>query len=80
MDNFIDELAPLNILDKLDKGPNIDPNNNYKLFARLIKYAREKYIPRVKVRYQKIKHKRPDGLQMAYKWVIKLYQHKRSVI
>ena len=28
MDNFIDESASLNILDKLDKGPNIDPNNN----------------------------------------------------
>ena len=66
MDNYIDELASLNILDKLDKGPNIDPNNNYELFARLIKYAREKYIPRVKVRYQKIKHKRPNDLQMGH--------------
>ena len=36
MDNFIDELASLNILDKLDKGPNIDPNNNYELVAQLI--------------------------------------------
>ena len=33
MGNFIDELASLNILDKLDKGPNIDHNNNYELFA-----------------------------------------------
>ena len=62
MDNFIDELASLNILDKLDKGPNIDPNNNYELFAQLIKYAREKHIPRVKVRYQKKKHKRSKWL------------------
>ena len=60
--NFIDELASLNILDKLDKGQNIDPNNNYELFAQLIKYAREKYIPRVKVRYQKKKHKRSKWL------------------
>ena len=62
MDNFIDELASLNIIDKLDKGPNIDPNNNYELFAQLIKYAREKHIPRVKVRYQKKKHKRSKWL------------------
>ena len=62
MDNFIDELASLNILDKLDKGQNIDPNNNYELFAQLIKYAREKHIPRVKVRYQKKKHKRSKWL------------------
>ena len=33
MDNFIDELASLNILDKLDKGQNIDLNNNYELFC-----------------------------------------------
>ena len=57
MDNFIDELASLNILDKLDKGSNIDPNNNYELFTQLMKYDREKHIPRVKVRYQKKKHK-----------------------
>ena len=49
-----------NILDKLDKGPNIDPNNNYELFAQLIKYATEKHIPRV--RYQKKKHKRSKWL------------------
>ena len=57
MDNFIDELASLNILDTLDKGPNIDPNYNYELFAQLIQYAREKHIPMVKIRYQKKKHK-----------------------
>ena len=62
MDNFIDELASLNILDKLDKGQNIDPNNNYELFAQLIKYARKQHIPRVKVRYQKKKHKRSKWL------------------
>ena len=62
IDNFIDELASLNIFDKLDKGPNIDPNNNYELFAQLIKYAREKHIPRIKVRYQKKKHKRSKWL------------------
>ena len=38
MDNLIDELASLNILDKLDKGPNIDSKNNYEFFAQLIKY------------------------------------------
>ena len=62
MDNFIDELASLNILDKLDKGSNIDPNNNYELFAQLIKHAKEKHILRVKVRYQKKKHKRSKCL------------------
>ena len=63
MDNFIDELASLNILDKPDKRPNIDPNNNYELFAQLIKYAREKHILKViKVRYQKKKHKRSKWL------------------
>ena len=40
----------------------IDPNNNYELFAQLIKYAREKHIPRVEVRNQKKKHKRSKWL------------------
>ena len=62
MDNFIDELASLNILDKLDKGSDNDPNNNSELFEQLIKYAREKHIPRVKVRYLKKKHKRSKWL------------------
>ena len=47
MDNFIDQLAFLNLLDKLDKRQNIDTKYNYELFAQLIKYAREKHIPRV---------------------------------
>ena len=49
MGNFTSELASLNILDKLNKGPNTDPNIIDELFAHLIKYARGKHIPKVKV-------------------------------
>ena len=49
MGNFTGELASLNILNKLDKGPNTDPNIIDELFAHLIKHARGKHIPRVKV-------------------------------
>lgn len=56
VNNFITELESLNIYDKFNKQLNIDPNNNYELFAHLIKYAREKHLPKVKVRYKKKKH------------------------
>ena len=32
------------------------PNDNYELFAGLIKYAREKHLPKIKVKYNKKKH------------------------
>ena len=40
----------------LDKRLNLDPNDNYELFAGLIKYAREKHLPKIKVKYNKKKH------------------------
>ena len=80
---FIDELASLNILDKLDKGQNTDPNNNYELLAQLIKYAREKHIPRVKVRYHKKKHQRSKWLKYSsrrFTIVCKTkLQHKKQI-
>ena len=53
INNFCNELASLNINDHLDKRLNLDPNDNYELFAGLIKYAREKHLPKIKVKYNK---------------------------
>ena len=63
MDNFIHELASLNILDKLDKGLNIDPNNYYELFAQLIKYAR--IFHGLKFVTRRRNTNGPNGLQMG---------------
>ena len=53
INNFCNELGSLNIYDHLDKRLNLDPNDNYELFAGLIKYAREKHLPKIKVKYNK---------------------------
>ena len=57
IDNFCNELGCLNIYDHLDKRLNLDPNDNYELFAGLIKYAREKHLPKIKVNYMYNKKK-----------------------
>ena len=56
INNFCNELGSLNINDHLDKRLNLDPNDNYELFVGLIKYARKKHLPKIKVKYNKKKH------------------------
>ena len=65
INNFCNELGSLNIYDHLDKRLNLDPNDNYELFAGLIKYAREKHLPKCKVKYNKKKHS-------FFKWMTKI--------
>ena len=63
MSNFAEELASLNIYDKLHVDKNIanDPNQNYEMFAEAINYAREKHLPMKKVKYKKSIHKNLNG-------------------
>ena len=58
MNKFVDELTSLNICDKLDKQLTSDPNNNYEILSGLLKYAREKHLPKKTVKYQKKRHKK----------------------
>ena len=58
MSNFAEELISLNIYDKLDKNMANDPNQNYEIFAEAINYAREKHLPKKKVKYKKSIHKK----------------------
>ena len=51
INNFCNELGSLNIYDHLDKRLKLDPNDKYELFAGFIKYAREKHLPKIKVKY-----------------------------
>ena len=64
MNKFVDELTSLNICDKLDKQWTSDPNNNYEILSGLLKYAREKHLPKKTVKYQKKRHKNPNGFLM----------------
>ena len=54
MSNFAEELLSLNIYDKLDTNIANDPNQNYEKFAEAINYAREKHLPKKKVKYNSI--------------------------
>ncbi len=56
--NFIEELKSLNLYNELDANLNCSPQNNYELFARLIKYAKNKHLYKKTVKFNKRKHKK----------------------
>ena len=58
MNNFVNELKETNIYDQLDKQLTGDPNANYELFNSLLNNAREKHLPKKKIKYQKKLHKK----------------------
>ena len=58
MNNFVNELKEANIYDQLDKQLTGDPNANYELFNRLLNNAREKHLPKKRIKYQKKLHKK----------------------
>ena len=58
MNNFINELKSLNIYDQLDKELTGDPNENYQLLSSRLNAAREKHMPRKRVKYKKKLHKK----------------------
>ena len=58
MSKFVNELISLDIYEKLDKQLNSDPNNNFEVLSQILKYAREKHLPKKKVKYQKKLHKK----------------------
>ena len=58
INNFVNELKDLNIYDQLDKQLTNDPNANYELFNDLLNNARAKHLPKKRVKYQKMLHKK----------------------
>ena len=58
MNNFINELKSLNIYDQLDQELTGDPNENYQLLSSRLNAAREKHMPRKRVKYKKKLHKK----------------------
>ena len=78
MSNFAEELISLNIYDKLDTNIANDPNQNYEKFAEAINYAREKHLPKKKVKYKKSIHKKSkwitNGILKSINTKEKLYK------
>ena len=50
---FIDELKTGDIVAKIDHDVNADPNNNYKILAEQLQYAKEKHLPTRKLKFNK---------------------------
>ena len=57
LNNFIDELKSSNICEQLQDHVDSNPQDNYELFHRLLQNAKDKHLPKKRVRYDKKKHK-----------------------
>ena len=57
LNNFIDELKSSNICEQLQDRVDSNPQDNYELFHRLLQNAKDKHLPKKRVRYDKKKHK-----------------------
>ena len=58
MQAFIRELEDNNIHDKLEQAIDSDPQENYARFIALLNGAKDKHLPRKRVRFNKHKHKK----------------------
>ena len=78
MKSFADELQNLNIYDKINKNINCCPQDNYEIFASLVKLANEKHLPSKIVKYNKRKHMKSkwmtDGILKSINTKGKLYK------
>ena len=55
MNKFIDELNSLSIYDQLNVSLNSSAQENYEIFSRLLKYAKEKHLPKKLVKFNRKK-------------------------
>ena len=56
--NFQNEIAKLEIYNKLDKNPNKDPNYNYAILSTLLQNAKSKHIPKQISKFNERRHKK----------------------
>ena len=52
MKSFADKLNNLNIYDEMNRNINCCPEDNYEVFASLVKFAKEKHLPSKIVKYK----------------------------
>ena len=57
LNNFITEIESMDIVSKMNRQSNLDPNINYQIFEESIKLAKEKHFPIKTVKNNKRKHK-----------------------
>ena len=56
MQPFIIEINNLNIYEQLNQNIDSSPQANYKIFSKFVKRAKDMYLPKRKVKYNKKKH------------------------
>ena len=78
MQAFIAELEDISIYDKLEQPIGSDSKENYNCFIALLNDAKNKYLHKKRVRFNKIKHKKSkwmtNGILNSIKEKDKLYK------
>ena len=78
LQNFINELKLLNIYDQLETKLYTNPETNYDIFTMLLKFVKNKHIPKKTVKYNKHLHMKSkwmtNGLLRSIKMKDKLYK------
>ena len=76
--NFFNELKLLNIYDQLETKLHTNPETNYEIFTMLLKFIKNKHIPKKTVKYNKHLHMKSkwmtNGLLRSIKMKDKLYK------
>ena len=62
LQNFINKLKLLNIYGQLETKLHTNPETNYEIFTKLLKFVKDKHIPKKNVKYNK-------HLHMKSKWM-----------
>ena len=61
--NFQNEIAKLEIHNKLDENPNKDPNYHYEILSTLLQKAKSKHIPKLISKFNKRLHKKQKWMK-----------------
>ena len=62
MQQFIFDLNNLNIYDQLNQNIVECPQADYEIFSKFVKRAKDMYLPKRKVKYNKMKHKKSSWM------------------
>lgn len=81
--NFKKSISSMNILEKLDKTPGANVDQNYAIFENCIETARKNNFPIKKVKFNKYKHGRNDwitsGILRSIRYRDKLYKKLKNI-
>ena len=78
MRQLYDDISAVNIYDKLNHNPTIDPNINYNILEKTLDSSLNKIMPHKSIKFNKYKHKKSNwitaGIIRSIKFKDKLYK------